>query len=266
MYQRHTARQPDKVKSLSHAGELCPRFQTTGDQCPQWAWEYWWETWWNQIASERYYMWPETLCMRFFSENRLWCMVDKPYHRANLRSSLRPIAHFAVDLQCFVCNCATPLTIEKLLSKGVAITDVSRGKLVLRVVLRKNSRWAWPGIATISTFITTHGLSLAICGMLTIKDWGLALGSEWEVHYIYILNPSVQRKLNCAGIWRVHAAGPAKKPREGLFAKFIRHQSGSSNSNHCKRYPRRNSWRTSRNLQGKLPIFFWPKSGPQKNA
>ena len=70
-------------------------------------------------------------------------------------------------------------------------------------------------------------------------------------------------KPNCAGIWRAHAAGPAKKPREELFAKFIDHQSGSFYSNHSRRYPCRNPWRTSRNLQGKLPIFFWPTSGPQ---
>ena len=61
------------------------------------------------------------LCMRFFSENRIWCLVDKPYHRANWRSSFRPIARFAVELQSFVCDCATPSKIEKLWSKGVTV-------------------------------------------------------------------------------------------------------------------------------------------------
>ena len=35
-------------------------------------------------------------------------MVDKLYHRANPRSSLRPIARFVVEIQCFVCDRATP--------------------------------------------------------------------------------------------------------------------------------------------------------------
>ena len=48
-------------------------------------------------------------------------MVDKIYHRGYPRSSLRPIAHFVVEIQCFVCNRATPPIIEKLRSKGVAM-------------------------------------------------------------------------------------------------------------------------------------------------
>ena len=35
-------------------------------------------------------------------------MVDKLYHRANLRSSLRPIARFIGEIQCFVCDRTTP--------------------------------------------------------------------------------------------------------------------------------------------------------------
>ena len=46
-------------------------------------------------------------------------MVDKLYHRANSRSSLRPIARFVVEIQRFVCDRATPPIIEKLRSKGV---------------------------------------------------------------------------------------------------------------------------------------------------
>ena len=37
------------------------------------------------------------------------------------RSSLRPIARFVVEIQCFVCDRATPPIIEKLRSKGVAM-------------------------------------------------------------------------------------------------------------------------------------------------
>ena len=48
-------------------------------------------------------------------------MVDKLYHRINPRSSLRPIAHFVVEIQRFVCDRATPQIIEKLRSKGVAM-------------------------------------------------------------------------------------------------------------------------------------------------
>ena len=38
-----------------------------------------------------------------------------------LRSSLRPIARFVVEIQCFVCDRATPPIMEKLRSKGVAM-------------------------------------------------------------------------------------------------------------------------------------------------
>ena len=48
-------------------------------------------------------------------------MVDKLYHRANPRSSFRPIACFIVEIQRFVCDHATPPIIEKLQSKGVAM-------------------------------------------------------------------------------------------------------------------------------------------------
>ena len=63
----------------------------------------------------------KTLRTWFFFEIWVWCMVDKPYHRANSCSSFRPIAHFTVDLQSFVCDHATPPIIKKLRSKGVAM-------------------------------------------------------------------------------------------------------------------------------------------------
>ena len=48
-------------------------------------------------------------------------MVDKLYHRANPRSSLRPIVCLVVEIQRFVCDRATPPIMEKLRSKGVAM-------------------------------------------------------------------------------------------------------------------------------------------------
>ena len=49
------------------------------------------------------------------------CIFDKLYRTANSCSSLRPIARFAEELQRFVCDRTTPLLIEKLPSKGVAM-------------------------------------------------------------------------------------------------------------------------------------------------
>ena len=40
-----------------------------------------------------------TLRMQFISENWVWCMVDKPYHRANSHSSFRLITWFAVEIE-----------------------------------------------------------------------------------------------------------------------------------------------------------------------
>ena len=48
-------------------------------------------------------------------------MVDNLYHRANPRSSLRPIACFVAEIQRFVGDHATPPIIKKLRSKGVAM-------------------------------------------------------------------------------------------------------------------------------------------------
>ena len=48
-------------------------------------------------------------------------MVDKPYHRANSRLSFGPIARFAIEIESFVGDRATPPTIEKLRSKGIAM-------------------------------------------------------------------------------------------------------------------------------------------------
>ena len=49
-----------------------------------------------------------------FSENWVWyIMIDKLYHRANPRSSLRPIACFAEELQYFICDRVTLPMIKK---------------------------------------------------------------------------------------------------------------------------------------------------------
>ena len=48
-------------------------------------------------------------------------MVDELYDRANLRSSLRPTPRFVVEIQRFVCDCATPPIIQKLQSKGITM-------------------------------------------------------------------------------------------------------------------------------------------------
>ena len=71
----------------------------------------------------------KSLVWDFFSENRVWCMVDKPCHRATSCSSPRPIARFAEELQHFVCDRTTPPIIEKLGSKGRVSTPTN---------------WSWP--------------------------------------------------------------------------------------------------------------------------
>ena len=48
-------------------------------------------------------------------------MIDKLYDRANPHSSLRPIMCLVVEIQCFVCDHATPPIIKKLRSRGVAV-------------------------------------------------------------------------------------------------------------------------------------------------
>ena len=67
-------------------------------------------------------------------------MVDKLYHRANPRSSLRPMVRFVVEIQCFVCDRATPPIIKTLRSKGVAM-HTWRFR-ILRVT-RKSIKWTW---------------------------------------------------------------------------------------------------------------------------
>ena len=65
-------------------------------------------------------------------------MVDKLYHRANLRSSFRPIARFAVVLFSFVCDHATPPIIKKLWSKGIAMHVYG-----VSVYYAKSIIWTW---------------------------------------------------------------------------------------------------------------------------
>ena len=56
-----------------------------------------------------------------FYEILVSCIFDKLYHRANLPPSLRLIARFALELERFVCDRATPMKTEKLRPKGVAM-------------------------------------------------------------------------------------------------------------------------------------------------
>ena len=47
---------------------------------------------------------------------------DKLYHRASSRSSLRPIVRLVVEIQCLVCDRATPPIIEKFGLKALLCT------------------------------------------------------------------------------------------------------------------------------------------------
>ena len=64
----------------------------------------------------------KTLRMAFFLKIKFdaW-LISSIDHRANPRSSLRPITHFVVEIQRYFCDRATPQIIEKLWSKGVAM-------------------------------------------------------------------------------------------------------------------------------------------------
>ena len=61
-------------------------------------------------------------------------MVD----RANLCSSFRPIAHFAVELE--LCDCATPSNNRELRSKGVAMHT---WRFRILRVYQKSIKWTW---------------------------------------------------------------------------------------------------------------------------
>ena len=56
-----------------------------------------------------------------FCENRVWCIFDKLYPRANSPASLRPLTRFAWELVHFVHDLATRMEIEKLRSERVAM-------------------------------------------------------------------------------------------------------------------------------------------------
>ena len=65
-------------------------------------------------------IWENPPCSEFY-EILVSCIFDKLYPRANLPPSLRPIARFALELERFVCDRATPTMNEKLRSEGVAM-------------------------------------------------------------------------------------------------------------------------------------------------
>ena len=64
--------------------------------------------------------WENPPCSEFY-EILVSCIFDKLYPRANLPPSLRPIARFALELEHFVYNHATPTVNKKLWPKGVTI-------------------------------------------------------------------------------------------------------------------------------------------------
>ena len=79
-------------------------------------------------------------------------MVDKLYHRANPRSSFRLITRFVVEIQCFVCNRATPPIIEKLRSEGINCYARVWCFRILHVN-QKSIKWPWAGLFEISVKI-----------------------------------------------------------------------------------------------------------------
>ena len=56
-----------------------------------------------------------------FYENLVGCIFENLYHRANLSPSLRQIVRFALELECFVRDCATSIENTKLRSEGGAM-------------------------------------------------------------------------------------------------------------------------------------------------
>ena len=64
--------------------------------------------------------WENLLCNELH-EILVSCIFDKLHPRANLPPSLTPIARFALELERFVCDHATPTKNEKLWPKGVAM-------------------------------------------------------------------------------------------------------------------------------------------------
>ena len=51
----------------------------------------------------------------------IYCIFDKLYPRANLPPSLRPVVRFALELERFVCDCATPTIDEKVRPKDITV-------------------------------------------------------------------------------------------------------------------------------------------------
>ena len=58
-------------------------------------------------------------------------------------SSFRPIMHFVVKIQPFVCDCALHPIIEKLRTKGVAM--YTYGVFLILRVNQKSIKWPWAG-------------------------------------------------------------------------------------------------------------------------
>ena len=60
-----------------------------------------------------------------FYEILVSSILEKLYHRASLPPSLRQIAHFALELERFICDRATSIENEKLWCEGVAMYTYS---------------------------------------------------------------------------------------------------------------------------------------------
>ena len=65
--------------------------------------------------------------MTIYEKNPAYIYENVRNHRANLRSSLRPIAHLAMEVERFVCDRATrpPPTIKKVRSKALLCTRMA---------------------------------------------------------------------------------------------------------------------------------------------
>ena len=65
-------------------------------------------------------------------------MVDKLYHRANPYSSFRPTVRFLVEIQHYVCDCATP---REIMVQRHFYAHVWRFRILH--ITAKSIKWTW---------------------------------------------------------------------------------------------------------------------------
>ena len=94
--------------------------------------------WWYNIICDR--IWENPAYSKFY-EFLVSYIFDKLYHRANLPPSFRPIAHFAWELERFVCDCATPTIIKEITVQRRYYARVWCFR-ILRVN-QKSIKWTW---------------------------------------------------------------------------------------------------------------------------